>query len=275
MAIKPPSSRQPESQLGLPLHESRGERRFPNSGPDGNPPLKALMDRVWWSRGMKCLEIGCGSGERSEALHHRIRGEHTLGIDTDSARVQQAKALQTRELTFQCLDALIWKPPEALDLILIYWTGGQWEALASLMSRIRPWLAEGGQVLIQCPRPHAHPLARVLDSLARSDRHRLLFGERERPLHRIEPLVLSTHLDGLGFGPQWVDERVFTTSLPTVHRVLRELMTSAFLPLRAEASQTQVELFEEDAKTQILSHTGDQPPFFWNSLHLLVWARLV
>jgi trans-aconitate methyltransferase len=274
MAIKPPSSRKSQAQLGLPLRPTKGERRVPSSGTDGNQPLKALLDRVWWSKGMRSLEVDCGSGERCEALHHRLRGDVTLGIDSSPTEIQYAKSHQTQELRFHCADPFEWTPQEPVDLILIHRPSGDSLSLLSLLDRIRPWLKEDGQLLIHSPRSQAHPLAEIIGGMTQSDPYRELFQERHIETDPIQPLQLSEHLHRLGFGRQWVDERVFAASLPTANRVLRTLMNTALPPLSIDSLDSDLSSFEKAAEDEIMRHCGSTPPFFWSSLHLLAWARL-
>ena len=74
------------------------------------PTTTQLLDRVGLSRGMKCLDVGCGGGHLAILMAGRVGPEgHVLGTDTDPEILalawEDAVAAKVTNVTFQHSDA--------------------------------------------------------------------------------------------------------------------------------------------------------------------------
>jgi ubiquinone/menaquinone biosynthesis C-methylase UbiE len=74
------------------------------------PTTMQLLDRVGLSRGMKCLDVGCGGGHVAILIAGIVGPEgHVLGTDTDPEILalarEDAEAAKVTNVTFQQLDA--------------------------------------------------------------------------------------------------------------------------------------------------------------------------
>src|SRR4030095_12517650 len=57
-----------------------------------HPSTAELFDRAGISPGIKCLEIGCGSGDMSLELARRVgAGGQVLGVDIDLTKIELAR----------------------------------------------------------------------------------------------------------------------------------------------------------------------------------------
>jgi SAM-dependent methyltransferase len=74
-----------------------------------HPSTAELFDRAGISPGIKCLEIGCGSGDMSLELARRVgAGGQVLGVDIDLTKIElarrEAAQLQVDNVEFRVLD---------------------------------------------------------------------------------------------------------------------------------------------------------------------------
>src|SRR5262249_59206078 len=73
------------------------------------PSTAALFDRLGVRAGMTCLDVGCGGGDVTVELAHRVgpRGR-VVGVDIDAAKLdlarQEAEALGLRNVEFRQAD---------------------------------------------------------------------------------------------------------------------------------------------------------------------------
>jgi cyclopropane fatty-acyl-phospholipid synthase-like methyltransferase len=63
-----------------------------------SPRLTAIVDAVPLEKGMRVLEIGCGSGASAREIARRIGDGHVLGIDRSAKAIVQARAASRPEI---------------------------------------------------------------------------------------------------------------------------------------------------------------------------------
>jgi trans-aconitate 2-methyltransferase len=129
-------------------------------------PFWDLAAKIDFSRVKNLLDIGCGTGETTHALHGRQKIPRSLGIDSSAQMLDKTRALSGAGLEFQLAQAEDYRPSESFDVILsnaaLQWVPGH----AELFPRIFGWLAPGGQLAIQMPVNADHPSHRLADELA-------------------------------------------------------------------------------------------------------------
>jgi trans-aconitate methyltransferase len=266
MAIKPPPRTQ-SSQLGLPL-AAQGEARSPFD--EGrSAALALLLDRIWWTKGMRCLEIGCGQGRSSRSLHHRLQAAQTLGIDKCAKSIRLAKSTQEEGLEFRRVDPLNWTPKQPFDLVLL---NNPPEEFYPIMERAYGFLGEGAQMVLHLPRDRASPLTERLLQLSQSAEFEALFSTpADSP--EVDLLALSEQLHRLGFGTQQVEEQVIAHRLGSPDILLQWLLEFALPPMRAARDPETSEAFRGKALAMIRADRAKKP-IFWPTTHVLAWAKL-
>lgn len=126
--------------------------RFQNERSQPFWDLAALAD---YSNVKRMLDIGCGSGELTAALHTQRKIPYTLGFDS-SARMLE-KAPNAAGLEFKRATVESFSPGEPFDFIIsnavLQWIDDH----AALIPRILGWLKPGGQLAVQVPVNFDHP----------------------------------------------------------------------------------------------------------------------
>jgi len=67
-------------------------------GTDLSPRLRAIVDALPLSDGLRVLEIGCGPGAMARAIAQRVGNGHVLAIDRSAKAIAQAQALSREEI---------------------------------------------------------------------------------------------------------------------------------------------------------------------------------
>ncbi|MGH9366201.1 MAG: methyltransferase domain-containing protein [Thermoanaerobaculia bacterium] len=101
--------------------------------------LLALVHPIPRSR---AVDLGCGSGELTRALHERLGAAQTLGIDSSPAMLAKANASPGRGVRFEQGDIGAFAPARPFDLVF---------SNAALH-----WLPDQSGLLSSAGRPGAH-----------------------------------------------------------------------------------------------------------------------
>lgn len=125
-----------------------------------SPRLRAVLEALPLSPGMRVLEVGCGPGALARAMASVIGDGHVLGIDRSERAIAQAiagsdKAMATGRLSFRTVAAeeFTLNPGEApFDLIVAVRVGaldGRHPKVgARAWPRLRAALAPGGRIVV-------------------------------------------------------------------------------------------------------------------------------
>lgn len=113
-------------------------------------------------------DLGCGTGEITEALARRWPAARVLGIDSSPEMLSRARERQGVEWVQG--DIRTWEPDGPVDLIFssaaLHWVPGHTGLFPRLFSRLSP----GGRLAVQMPRNFAQPSHTLLAETARGAR---------------------------------------------------------------------------------------------------------
>src|SRR5579871_4158056 len=119
-------------------------------------PFHDLLAGVRPAPGGRAVDLGCGTGELTRALHARLQAAETVGIDNSAAMLEKAKAHAGGGLRFETGDIARF---EGKDLAVVFSNAAlHWVPdHPAYWSRIGSWLAPGGQLAVQMPSNEDHP----------------------------------------------------------------------------------------------------------------------
>jgi len=114
----------------------------------------SLLDRAGISAGMKCFDIGCGSGDVSIDLAARVGPKgHVIGADIDATKVELARAdaaqLEIGNVEFRVLDICENDPGMAFDLAYARFLLTHLQDPAGIVGAIKRMLKPGGLVILE------------------------------------------------------------------------------------------------------------------------------
>jgi len=218
--------------------------------------LAALVER---RPRMRVVDLGCGTGELTRALHEQLGAAETLGIDNSPEML--AKAPSAAGLRFENAEIESFAGNN-LDLVFsnaaLHWIPDH----ERLFARLTAMLAPGGQLAVQMPTNEDHPSHRTAVEVARE----LGIEPRRSPV--LAPERYAELLHELRFARQHVRLQIYEHVLPSSADVV-EWVRGSLLTFYEHQHPRFIERYRE----RLLAAIGDQQPYFYTYKRLLLWGR--
>jgi trans-aconitate 2-methyltransferase len=136
-------------------------------------PFRHLTAAIDHLQPAAVVDLGCGPGGLTATLLERWPEARITGIDTSRVMVDHARRREVPgRLTFEIGDALTWRAPHPVDLILsnacFHWIDDH----LALLDHLLPQLAAAGTLAFQVPANHDAPSHTLLRDLCASARWR-------------------------------------------------------------------------------------------------------
>jgi trans-aconitate 2-methyltransferase len=229
--------------------------------------LAALLEPV---SSPALVDLGCGDGRLTAALHTRVGARSTVGIDSSEAMLASARG--GGGLTFVRGDLATWQGSE-VDIVFsnaaLHWAPEH----ASVLERWRSSLAPGGQLAVQMPANADHPSHRVSRELAAEW---LGAGAPPDPAEGnvLAPEAYAQLLDGLGFERLHVRLQVYPHRLDSSADVVEWVKGSSLTRLKPVFSAERYEQFVTEFRRRLLAEVGERSPYLYTFKRILMWGRL-
>jgi trans-aconitate 2-methyltransferase len=228
--------------------------------------LLAPLDRP------RVLDLGCGPGELTRALHERLGARETLGVDSSPAMLEKAAAHAGGGLRFQAGDA------GRFD-------GGPWDLVFSnaalqwvpdheaLWPRLAALVAPGGQLAVQVPNNDHHASHQVAAAVAREPpfREALTGFTRESPV--LPPERYAELLFRLGFVERRVRLEVYGHLLASRDEVVEWVRGTTLTDYQRRLPTPLWPAFLERYRSRLAEALPDERPFLYTYRRLLIWGR--
>jgi trans-aconitate 2-methyltransferase len=227
--------------------------------------------------GGRVVDLGCGTGNLTTELHHRLQAAETVGIDSSAPMLARATANHgdVPGLTFEAGDIATWLG-EGLDLVFAN-ASLQWvDDHLNLLARMRTALRSGGQLAFQVPSNFRHlshllarqvanesPFIEALEDDAPEDRGRFV----------LSPEIYADLLYELGAEKQVVRMEVYGHELSSTSDVVEWVMGTLLTPYRTRLTPELFTAFVERYRERLLEELGEREPYFYGFRRILCWAR--
>jgi trans-aconitate 2-methyltransferase len=231
--------------------------------------LRALLEPVASPR---VVDLGCGDGRLTAALHRDLGAASTVGVDLSEAMLAATAAHAGPGIGFVAADIAAWSGP-AVDVVFsnaaLQWVPDH----PAVLARWRAALAAGGQLAVQVPANADHPSHAVLRELAAE---RLGASAPPDPVaaNVLRPEDYAVLLDRLGFARQHVRLQVYAHRLGSTGDVvewLRGTSLNRFKPVLDP--EAYAELVDE-YRRRLLTALGESRPYLYPFKRILLWGRL-
>jgi len=220
--------------------------------------------------GMRVADLGCGTGELTAELHHKLGARETLGVDSSAAML--ARAPQAPGLRFEQQDVALFEPREKLDLVFsnaaLHWVPDH----PALLQRLTSALAPGGQLAVQMPMADELVTHRTAHALARSPEFKLLLGGFERRSPLLEPTRYAAWLHRLGYARQHVRVVVYTHLLESREEVVEWVRGALLTEYQKRLAPPDWERFLLRYRQLLIPQLEDERPFFLAYPRILFWG---
>jgi trans-aconitate 2-methyltransferase len=235
--------------------------------------LLALLQPV---PGGRAVDLGCGTGELTVALHDHLRVATTTGIDTSAAML--AKAPAADGVRFALGDLTTFTPDAPVDVVVanaaLQWVPDHERVLARLASLLAP----GGQLAIQVPWNFDHASHRVAVAVAAEPRFADAMGGTP-PADPVAENVLPPEryaevLHDLGFADQRVRLQVYGHELDSTSAVVEWVKGTSLTRFKALLPDDVYADFLDAYRRALLAELGDRRPYFYAFKRILFWASL-
>jgi trans-aconitate 2-methyltransferase len=242
-------------------------------------PFWDLLDLVERVHIRRAADLGCGSGELTEAAATRLAVEDMVGIDSSPSMLERAESRSRPGLRFAGGDIGSWSSGgdhDPVDLVLanasLHWVPDH----PGVVTRWWSSLAPGGQLAVQMPANADHPSHRVARQVAAAEPFRSAMGGTPPPdpvaANVLDPEQYAILLDHLGARRQHVRLQVYphvlASSAEVVEWVKGTSLTRIFTALPTELH----ERFVDEYRRRLLAEIGDSSPYFYPFKRILFWA---
>jgi trans-aconitate 2-methyltransferase len=242
-------------------------------------PFWDLLDLVERGSIRRAVDLGCGTGELTEAAATRLAVEDMVGIDSSPSMLERAAGRTRPGLRFTGGDIGSWSTGgdhDPMDLVLanasLHWVPDH----AGVVARWWAALAPGGQLAVQMPANADHPSHRIAREVAASEPFRVAFGGTPPPdpvaANVLAPEQYAILLDHLGADRQHVRLQVYPhvlgSSAEVVEWVKGTSLTRIFNALPAELHEP----FVDEYRRRLLTAIGERAPYFYPFKRILFWA---
>jgi len=239
--------------------------------------LLALLQPV---PGGRAVDLGCGTGELTVALHRRLSAGETIGIDRSAAMLSDSERWAGHGVSFAVRDITDFADAPGLDRgfdviaanASLQWVPDHLLVLARLTAALRPC----GQLAFQVPANADHPSHTVAHAVAGEEPFASALAgvalSHQDPIPPPETYAVALHR--LGYSEQIVRLQVYGHLLGSTGDVVEWVKGTLLTQYREKLDPSMYETFLDRYRARLLETLGDQQPYFYPFKRILCWARM-
>jgi trans-aconitate 2-methyltransferase len=236
-------------------------------------PFLDLLALVRPVPGGRAVDLGCGTGELTRALHERLGLAETLGIDTSEAMLAKAQSIAGHGLRFERGDIAAFEPQRPFDVVFsnaaLHWVPDHPKLLERLSHAVSP---VGGQLAFQVPANVDHPSHVAAEETANEEPFASELGGSAHPRKVLAPESYSTLLDTLGFSEQTVRLQVYGHRLASREEVVEWVKGSLLTDYERRLPAKLYARFLARYRENLFARLPDERPFFFPFKRILARA---
>jgi trans-aconitate 2-methyltransferase len=222
----------------------------------------------------RVVDLGCGTGLLTAALHRDLAATETLGVDSSQAMLDRARILDAPGLAFARGDISTWEPEAPVDVVFsnaaLQWVGDH----PALFARLATMLVPSGELAVQVPANFDHVSHTLAAEIAREEPFAEAMHGYARTFSVLPPEDYATLLHVLGFVAQSVRLQVYGHLLESTDAVVEWVRGTLLTDYESRMPAPMYEAFIARYRDRLQAALGDQRPYFYPFKRILLWGRL-
>jgi trans-aconitate 2-methyltransferase len=232
--------------------------------------LVALITRRPASR---VVDLGCGTGVLTAALHRELNAGATVGVDSSDAMLERAGQVGVDGVRFVRGDITAWEPDAPFDVVFsnaaLQWVPDH----PRLFSRLSGMLVPGGELAVQVPTNFDHVSHLLAADLAREEPFASAMGGYVRRFDVLAPEEYATLVHDLGFEAQSVRLQVYGHLLESTDSVVEWVRGTLLTDYESRLPDALYQEYVARYRERLHAALGEQRPYFYPFKRILLWGR--
>ena len=227
----------------------------------------------------RVVDLGCGTGELTVALHRATGASETIGVDRSPAMLAKAaEHAAPPALHFTEGDIGDFPAGDGGRYHVVFANAAlQWVPdHPSVLARWTSALTDDGQLAVQVPANADHPSHRTAREVAESAPFLEAFDEAGPPPDPVDsvlkPEQYACLLDDLGFRRQHVRLQVYGVRLPSSADIVEWVKGTNLTRFQSRLPDELFAAFVERYRTRLLEVVGERSPYFYAFKRILLWG---
>ncbi|MFN8534380.1 MAG: methyltransferase domain-containing protein [Dehalococcoidia bacterium] len=241
-------------------------------GADRSRPFWDLVALIRPRTGMRIVDLGCGAGGLTLALHEHLQASETVGIDSSPTMLATSAANVRRGVRFAEAHIERFEERGAFDLVFsnasLQFVGDHVTLFARLVAALKP----GGQLAIHVPANHEHVSQTIAAGVAGEEPFRSELGGFVRSSPVLRPEQYAVLLHRLGVSEQIVRLQVYGNLLASRDDVVDWVKGGALTDYQKRLAPESFERFVERYRELLVARLDDERPYFFPFNRILIWA---
>ena len=237
-------------------------------------PFHDLVALITRRHGGRVVDLGCGTGLLTAALHRELVAVDTLGVDSSDAMLERARTLDVEGLRFAKGDISDWQPDAPYDVVFsnaaLQWVGDH----PALFARLQAMLVPGGELAVQVPANFEHVSHTLATEIARERPFSDAMQGYVRTFEVLPPEQYAALLHELGFVRQSVRLQVYGHVLESPDAVVEWVRGTLLTDYESRMPDAMYPEFVARYRERLNAVLGDQRPYFYAFKRILLWGQL-
>lgn len=222
----------------------------------------------------RVVDLGCGTGLLTAALHDQLGATETVGVDLSDAMLERARAIDAPGVRFVHGDIGDWEPDRAFDVVFsnaaLQWLPDH----PHLFGRMTTMLAPGGELAVQVPANFDHVSHVLAAEIALEEPFAAALNGYRRTFSVLAPEEYATLLNQLGYAAQSVRLQVYGHILELSDSVVEWVKGTLLTDYEKRLPVAMYEQFVARYRARLHDALGERRPYFYPFKRILLWGRL-